>query len=361
MPESKPSPELSVLIVSYHSQSDLAQCLPSLYAQSYTDFEVVLVDNAPHDGTGKWLEATYPDVSVISNADNTGYAGGNNLGLDHVRGQWVLFLNPDTKLHEGALEQLVRTTKANPKALVNSKLLNPDGTVNASGLVMHYTGISTCRGLNEASSEYTGLEPVPLLSGAAFATSREVLADIGGFQASYFMYLEDIELSLRAKLCGYDILCDNDAIITHDYVQNLTARKFYYLERNRLLTLLIIAQQTTLWKMSPALLLTEAATWSYAALKGLPYLYARWRALLWFVHHPEGWRPLRAAMQAKRRHRDNVWLQDALVGLPFEQLMDSEALAGTLDSLTWPVYKFLRPHRSSSQAPQAPRPSSSSS
>ncbi|MEM6430823.1 MAG: glycosyltransferase family 2 protein, partial [Deinococcota bacterium] len=146
-----------------------------------------------------------------------------------------------------------------------------------------------------------------------------------------------------------------------DYVQNLTARKFYYLERNRLLTLLIIAQQRTLWQMSPALLLTEAATWAYAALKGLPYLYARWRALLWFMHHPEGWRPLRAAVQRKRRLSDAVWLQDALIGLPFNQLMDSEAIASTLDSLTRPLYKLLRPRKTASTPPQAPRPSSSSS
>ncbi len=189
MSKSNTLSELTVLIVSYNSQADLAQCLPSLYNQSYQNFEVVVVDNAPHDGTGDWLKATYPDVLLVSNPENTGYAGGNNMGLEHVRGQWVLFLNPDTKLHEGALEQLISSAKRNPNALVNSKLLNPDGTVNASGLVMHYTGISTCRGLNEASSQYHGLEPVPLVSGAAFAVSREVLADIGGFQAGYFMWL----------------------------------------------------------------------------------------------------------------------------------------------------------------------------
>lgn len=334
-------PELSVLIVAYHSQDDLNRCLPSLFRQDYKDFETIIVDNALADSA--WLRQHYPQVHVIENPANTGYAGGNNLAIEAAKGRFLLFLNPDTILHEGALEQLMDTARANPDALVNSKLLNPNGTVNASGLVMHYTGISTCRGLQQDPARYQGVEAIPMVSGAAFVAHRDLIADTGGFQELYFMYLEDIELSLRAKILGYRVLCDNDAVITHDYVQNLTANKFFYLERNRLLTLLIIAQRRTLTRMAAALVLTELATWAYALLQGSAYITVRWRVLTWFFRDRQTWQALRKDMQQRRRTSDEVWLKDALEALPFDQLVSSQPLATWLDRLTRPLYKLLRP------------------
>jgi GT2 family glycosyltransferase len=347
------SPELSVLIVAYESQTDLARCLPSLLEQDYQDFEIVIVDNAPaHDSL--WLRQHYPQVRVIENAANTGYAGGNNLAIDAANGHFLLFLNPDTVLHEGALGQLMQTARANPDAFVNSKLLNPDGTINASGLVMHYTGISTCRGLYQDPARYRGVETIPLVSGAAFVASKEVIADTGGFQELYFMYLEDIELSLRAKVLGYRILCDNEAVITHDYVQNLTANKFFYLERNRLLTLLLIASRRTLLRMSVALLLTELATWAYALLKGAAYIKARWRVLTWFFRETSTWQTLRRDLQQRKRTGDEVWFADTLEALPFDQLVDNTKVATWLDRLTRPLYVLLRPQLVSSAPTKRP-------
>lgn len=335
------TPELSVLIVAYRSHDDLARCLPSLFAQDYQDFETIIVDNAGEDSP--WLRQHYPQVHVIDNPANTGYAGGNNLAIDAANGHFFLFLNPDTLLHEHALSQLMQTALANPDALVNSKLLNPDGTVNASGLLMHYTGISTCRGLHQDPDNYQGVETIPLISGAAFVARRDLIADTGGFQELYFMYLEDIELSLRAKLLGYQVLCNNDAVITHDYVQNLNANKFFYLERNRLLTLFIIARRRTLLHMSGALVLTELATWAYALLKGGAYINARWRVLRWFFQEKHTWQALRTNMQQRRRTGDEVWLEDALEALPFDQLMESDRMAAWLNRLTRPLYVLLRP------------------
>jgi GT2 family glycosyltransferase len=341
------TPELSVLIVAYHSHDDLACCLPSLLAQDYQDFETIVVDNAGADSP--WLRQHYPQVRVIDNPANTGYAGGNNLAIDAANGRFFLFLNPDTLVHEHALSRLMQTARANPDALVNSKLLHPDGTVNASGLVMHYTGISTCRGLHQDPDTYRGVEAIPLISGAAFVAHRDVIADTGGFRELYFMYLEDIELSLRAKLLGYRILCNNEAVITHDYVQNLTANKFFYLERNRLLTLFIIARRHTLLRMSVALLLTELATWAYALLKGSAYISARWRVLRWFFQEKRTWQAMRTDMQQRRRTGDGVWLADALEALPFEQLMDSNRMATWLNRLTRPLYVLLRPRVATSR------------
>lgn len=345
---SKP-PLLSIVFVSYRSQRDLERCLPSLAAQCFQDFEIIVVDNGPDDGTDRWLKTCYPTVLVVSNPTNSGYAGGNNLGVAHAGGRYVLILNPDTELLPGALQLLIEAVQARPDALINAKLLHPDGSVNACGLEMHYTGVSTCRGLGAAAEHYRGLHTVPLLSGAALIASRKTFLTLEGFDANYFMYLEDVEFSLRARLAGYELFCAADAGIVHHYAPRLSAQKFFYLERNRLLTLLKVYERRTLWRMLPALLLTELATWGYALLKGRAYLGARMHVYLWLWRARREWRTARTELQAKRRVSDELLLQGCLWALPLEQLLKNPALTWVLHQLTAPLYRLNRPRFENSQ------------
>lgn len=340
-PQAGPVPELSVVLVSYESRTDLERLLPTVFTQGL-ELEVLVVDNHPGDGTADWLRIAYPSVRVIPRPDNPGYAGGNNTGITEARSRYVLILNPDTELHPGALGVLLEAIRAHPQALIGAKLLNPDGTVNAAGNQMHYSGITTCRGLLAPAERHRGLEPVPLLSGAALIAAKETWVELGGFDEDYWMYLEDTDLSLRARLRGYPLLCANDALITHYYRLGMNPRKFYYLERNRLLTLCKVYQERTLRQMAPALLLTEFATWGFALLKGPAYLAARWRGYTWLYRNRERIRQKRAEVQKTRVIPDATLLEDALTHLPFEQLT-SPPLAGLLDRLTRPLYALLRP------------------
>ncbi|ADH64774.1 glycosyl transferase family 2 [Allomeiothermus silvanus DSM 9946] len=340
-PQAGPVPELSVVLVSYESRTDLERLLPTVFTQGL-ELEVLVVDNHPGDGTADWLRIAYPSVRVIPRPDNPGYAGGNNTGITEARSRYVLILNPDTELHPGALGVLLEAIRAHPQALIGAKLLNPDGTVNAAGNQMHYSGITTCRGLLAPAERHRGLEPVPLLSGAALIAAKETWVELGGFDEDYWMYLEDTDLSLRARLRGYPLLCANDALITHHYRLGMNSRKFYYLERNRLLTLCKVYQERTLRQMAPALLLTEFATWGFALLKGPAYLAARWRGYTWLYRNRERIRQKRAEVQKTRVIPDATLLEDALTHLPFEQLTNPP-LAGLLDRLTRPLYALLRP------------------
>jgi GT2 family glycosyltransferase len=348
-PQASPAPELSVVLVSYGSRADLERLLPTLFAQGL-ELEVLVVDNRPGDGTADWLRAAYPTrlspgnntVRVIPRADNPGYAGGNNTGIAAARGRYVLILNPDTELHPGALKVLLEAIQAYPESLIGAKLLNPDGTVNAAGNQMHYSGITTCRGLNEPAERYRGLEPVPLLSGAALIAAKETLVGLGSFDEDYWMYLEDTDLSLRARLRGHPLFCANDALLTHHYRLGMNPKKFYHLERNRLLTLFKVYEGRTLRRMAPALLLTEFATWGFALLKGPKYLAARWRGYAWLYRNQGRIRQKRAEVQRSRVIPDEALLEGALTQLPFEQLT-SPKLAGLLDRLTRPLYTLLRP------------------
>jgi GT2 family glycosyltransferase len=337
------TPTLSVVLVSYHSRGDLERCLPSLARQGVEGVETIVVDHAPGDGTGAWLAEQHPHVRVVPNPANPGYGGGNNLGLRHARGAWTLVLNPDTELRPGALTALLAAAEAHPDALVTAKLLHPDGTVNACGNVMHPTGITVCGALGEPAERYRGVWPVPLVSGAAFIARTDLLRELGSFDETYFMYLEDADLSLRARARGHAVLCAADAEVMHHYDLAMTPAKLYWLERNRWLTLLKNYERVTLWRLAPALALTEAATWAFALLRGPPYLGARWRAAAWLWREHRIWRAARAATQAERRVPDAELLAGAPVALPFAQLVSSPRLAGFLDRLTTPLYRLALP------------------
>lgn len=336
-------PTLSIVIVSYHSREDLERCLPTIERQDFDDYEIVVVDNAPGDGTGEWLAKAYPKVRVVPNEKNTGYAGGNNRGIETASGTYTMILNPDTELHDRALATLLDTARAHPEALVTPKLLNADGTVNACGNQMHPTGITTCRGLGDPVDAHTGTVPVPLVSGAAFLVRRELLLELGGFDARYFMYLEDTDLSLRARSRAYRILCVADAVVTHHYTLGMTPTKFHYLERNRLVTLFRHLEGRTLRRMAAPLLLTELATWVFAFLKGASYVAARARGYAWLWRERDWLRAARAEQQRTRQVDDAALLAGAESTLPFDQLVPSPSIAHWLERLTAPLYRWTLP------------------
>jgi GT2 family glycosyltransferase len=331
---------VSVIIVAYNSRADLERCLPTLFSQSYQPLEIIVVNNSPEDDLEGWLSLYYPSVHLIQNTINNGYAGGNNLGVSAAKGEFVFLLNPDTELQEGSLETLVKAAQENPDALITAKLLNLDGTINACGLEMHYTGITSCRGLNQLATTHSGLHETPLVSGGAFIVPKKTFLELDGFDEDYFMYMEDVDLSLRARLRGLTILCAGDAKITHHYELGMSRQKFYYLERNRLLTLFKLYQPSTLLKLTPALLLTELATWFFALLKGPAYVSTRWQSYIWLIQNKKYWQELRQELHQQRRVSDKELLKTGSVKLPLEQLVTNRSLSTVLNTLIQPLYRL---------------------
>jgi GT2 family glycosyltransferase len=335
-------PPLSVILVAYNSRNDLERCLPSLVAQSVSH-EVIVVDNSPGDGTAEWLADSFPDVRVIVPHANDGYAGGNNAGIRAARGELVLVLNPDTVVLPGALEALVSTAQTHPTAFVTPKILTDDGRVNACGNRMHFTGITTCLGLGEPADAYRGVFSVPLLSGAAILAHRDAWKALDGFDESYFMYFEDTDLSLRARLLGFPLLCNADAVVVHAYAPTMTPRKLFYLERNRLLTLFKIYDDRTLRRAVIGLIVTELATCAFAALRGREFIRSRadvYRSL-WRRRH--AMRAARARVQQSRTCEDRALFSGQDTALPLAQLMGDSRLTQLLTRITAHLYRALQP------------------
>jgi GT2 family glycosyltransferase len=336
-------PLISVIIVAYKSQSDLEVCLPSLYNQTFKSIEIIVVDNTPQSSLQTWLNQAHPSIRYIKSLVNGGYAAGNNLGTQHALGEFVLLLNPDTELSSTALEQLYNTACQYPKAFINPKLLQPNGTLNAVGNEMHYTGITTCKGLGDNPQRYTGIIEIPLLSGAAIFAPRTVLEDVGGFDETYFMYFEDTDFSLRARLKSYRLLCNADVEIIHHYKLGMSVNKFYYLERNRLLTLFKIYEASTLRHILLPLLITEACMAGFALTKGFSYVAARFKVYIWLLKNYTVWQSKRSGIQASRTLPDTTLLNDSLYTLKTDQVVKRSGIIKKINNLLDFFYYGFRP------------------
>ena len=310
----------SVIVVAHNHREHLGRCMASLAAT--TEADVILVDNASSDEGADLVEESFPAVRVIRSETNLGFGGANNLGASLALGEYLAFLNPDTAVAPGWLDALIGALEANPGAgLATAKILlmNDPERINTCGNDIHITGLTLCRGMGMERGAFWELEEVNAVSGAAFAARRDLFQELGGFDEEFFLYMEDTDLSWRARLAGFRPLYVPGSIVYHDYTLRFGPDKSYYQERNRYLMLLKSLRWRTLLALVPALLLADVVTWGFVLLRDRPRLANRLRAYGWIVKH---WRQVmarRRQTQQLRRVPDRYLLETTTHRLGYEQ------------------------------------------
>jgi GT2 family glycosyltransferase len=194
------------------------------------DVRLLVRDNGSTDGTPEAIREHFPDVELDAGTDNLGFAGGMNLLIARSDAPWFFPLNSDAWPEEQCLATLVRAAEKHPKAAaVAPRLLRPDGTLEHSthpfpsprvALIM---AVGSKRWIRRRGDElflegvwmHDAARPVDWAVGAALLMRREALADIGPFDDSFFMYVEDLEWCWRARQRGWDILFQPDAVVRH--------------------------------------------------------------------------------------------------------------------------------------------------
>jgi hypothetical protein len=212
--------DLSIIIVNWNSTAYLLKCLESIYAQTYeTAFEIIVVDNASPDGNIGIVKQQYPDVVLIESPVNLGFAGANNLGFRASRGEYVVFLNPDTVLRNAAFDLMLRQVCSLPSVgAAGCTLLNEDQSLQTAAIQTFPTIVNQLLDLDVLRNRFPacslwniaplfagGTEPsrVEVISGACVLFRREVFAQIGQFSEEYFMYAEDLDLCYKAAQGGF--------------------------------------------------------------------------------------------------------------------------------------------------------------
>lgn len=225
--------ELTVIVVSYNTRALTLKCLETLFANTHeARAHVVVFDNASRDGSAEAVAAAFPQVELIASPDNLGFAAANNLVAAAARTEWLLLLNPDTEVHDGAVDRLLAFSKARPQAgITGGRTVFPDGSLNAASCWMRITPWSVfciATGLTAAFRGSALFNPegmgnwqrdtvreVDIVVGCFLMIPRALWDELGGFDLKYFMYGEEADLCLRAGAMGYRPAITPEAQIMH--------------------------------------------------------------------------------------------------------------------------------------------------
>jgi GT2 family glycosyltransferase len=214
-------PLVSVVIVTWNSARYLSSCLNALVAQTFTDFEVVLIDNGSTDGCLDSVENNWPSLrlQVERLGENKGFAVANNLGARLAHGQWLALLNADAFPEPNWLKELLRAAENNPEySFFASRQLqaNPSYLLDGAGDVFHVSGLAWRRFYGLPAAQF-GLETEEVFSPCAAAAFyfRQAFLQAGGFDEDFFSYFEDVDLGFRLRLQGFKCLYVPDAVVEH--------------------------------------------------------------------------------------------------------------------------------------------------
>lgn len=225
--------DLTVIILSYNVRYLLESCLESVEtAMRRIQGEILVVDNASSDESVEMVRSRFPEVRILANDQNIGFAKANNLAIKQARGKYVLILNPDTLVHEGALRACldyleseadvaaagVRMTDHAGRFLRESKRGFPGlwpSIWKLSGFSRLMPGHAKINHYYLGHLDEAGIHPVEVLTGAFMMVKKTVLEEVGGFDERFFMYGEDIDLSFRIRKLGYRLIYLGGQSIVH--------------------------------------------------------------------------------------------------------------------------------------------------
>lgn len=313
----------SVIIVAYNSGPFLRACVASIH-RTHPGVEIIIVDNASTDNAIVQAKAKFPSIQVVRNDKNTGFGAGCNLGAASANREFLVFINPDASMLEGWLEALVHLLEKDLSiGLVTPKVLMRDepDLINVAGLNVHLSGISMCRGLGLPKTALAEQVEVASISGVAFAARRKVFESVGGFDEDFFLYMEDVDLSLRTWLAGYRCLYVPDAIVLHDYDKvEVSTQKTFWVERGRYLMLLKAFGRQTLLKLLPTLFLAEIITLGWILWRNPKALNQKLRAWWWILTHRREIVEKRLMVKRRQAAPDAAFLSRCTIEMAFNQL-----------------------------------------
>lgn len=212
-------PRLSVIVVSYNTRDMTLDCLRSVFAETASNIEVIVVDNASSDGSAGAIAEEFPDIRLLAETTNHGFAQANNIAATLARGEYLLLLNPDTVVLEAAIDTLLGFADACPEAriwggrtLYGDRSLNPTNCwrrMTLWALFSQATGLSSIfrkSGLFNPEAYGAWLRDsereVDIVTGCFLLIRRDFWTELGGFDPTFVMYGEEADLCLRARKLG---------------------------------------------------------------------------------------------------------------------------------------------------------------
>jgi GT2 family glycosyltransferase len=266
-------PLISIIVLNYNAGELLLNCIDSIKKSVYKNLEIIVVDNISKDKSQEICKKKYPDIKLIQNKKNFGYCEGNNIGIREAKGDFLVILNPDTIVESNWLNELVFAHKEFGDGLYQPKILslNEDNIIQSTGNMIHTFGFGFARDKGKKNiTKDEQIEKIGYASGTCLFTSKTVLDKVGLLDDFLFLYHDDLDIGWRAAQLGINSYYVPKSKIFHveSYSLKWSAKKFYWLERNRKYCLLTHYSKSTYEKMNFSLILVDLFVWAFYISKG---------------------------------------------------------------------------------------------
>lgn len=294
----KVRPLVSIIILNYQSKKFIKKCLTSVIKTNYPNFEVIFVDNFSRDGSLEFVKKSFnaTNLKIIENSENYGFAEGNNIGIKHSSGEYIVFLNVDTEVDPNWIQELVKVMKSNPHiGAAQSKLLlmSDRNRFDSAGHFLDYCGIESFESTKITGEvdygQYDEIREIFYAKGAAMMVRKKALEKVGPFDPTYFVNHEDIDLCWRILLGGYKIVFVPKSKVYHAGGGGAagTARKerqawiLFHLRKNHVTSLIKNYQFNNLVRYLPLYLTYLFMHGIYKLKDDIHIFQAYFKAVLW--------------------------------------------------------------------------------
>lgn len=280
-----------IIVLNWNGKDDTIECVKSLQKINYDNYKIIVVDNGSEDDSVSEIKKLFPEVKIIENKKNLGFAGGNNIGIKYAvenKADYVLLINNDTIVDKDFLIELIQAGETDKKiGAVGSKIYfhsEPNRIWFAGGKINWLKNKGTHIGLDEIDNNQDDkISETDYLTGCCLLIKREVVEKIGGLAEDYFLYYEDTDFSLRVKNAGYKIVYAPASKIYHKISRSIkpgSSNYIYYHVRNGLvmakrngsflnkIILYLYCVILFLKQIVKIIFMPQKRNWAYAVLRG---------------------------------------------------------------------------------------------
>ena len=304
------SPAVSIIVLNWNGERYLGRCLDAIAAQTFRDYEVLVLDNASTDGSVEEVSARWPTFQLVRFNQNLGFAVGNNRGAQIARGRWVALLNNDAFPEPEWLANLVHAAQKQTEfSFFSSRLVYAEDTnlTQDTGDVYHVSGFAWPRD-NNRPVQSAQLQSGEVFSPCAAAAlyDRKAFLEVGGFDEQFASHYEDVDIGFRLRLRGYRCLYVPEAVVAHvgsaSYGRE-SDRTVYQVQRNVVWAYLANMPGWLFWKYLPAHLFANLVFLIYYSLRG------QWRAVWMAKWHAA--RAIPALLQKRKQIQSSCRVSNA--------------------------------------------------
>jgi len=277
------TPLVSIIILNFNAGKLLLNCIESLTKLAYQNIELIIVDNVSTDNSQNQCKEKFPQVKLIQNEKNSGYCGGNNVGIKNANGEFIIILNPDTIVESNLIDELLDAYNIHGEGLYQPKILSLENKsiLQSTGNMIHVFGFGFARDKgNQDNNEIKETTKIGYAAGTCLFALKETFLKLKLFDEFLFLYHDDLDIGWRASQKEINSYIVPQTTIYHaeSYSLKWSKKKFFWLERNRRYCLMTHYSPDTLKIIKKELWITELLIWAVYFSKG--YLTAKIKAEL---------------------------------------------------------------------------------